>query len=46
VHDIVLIQLGPNIVEGKAAKPGQANLSERAMGNHILSKWFETNLVR
>jgi len=45
MYDIVLIQLGPNILEGKIAKSGQADLSERAMDNCILPKGCEANLV-
>ena len=45
IHDVVLIQLRPNIFKGEIAKPGQADLSKRAMGNGILSKGCETNLI-
>ena len=46
VHDIVLIQLGPNILEGEITKSGQADLSERTIDDRILSKGCETNLAR
>jgi len=36
MHDVVLIQLGPNILQGKITKPGQTDLSERAIDNPIL----------
>ena len=29
MHDVALIQLGPNILQGKIAKPDQADLSKR-----------------
>ena len=45
MHDIVLIELGLNILEGNITKPGQANLSERAIDDHITSKGWETNLT-
>jgi len=46
MHDVVLIQLGPNILEGNIAKSGQADLCKRVIGDHIVSKRCETNLVR
>ena len=45
MHDIFLIQFGLNIVEGNITESGQADLSERAIGDRITSKGCETNLV-
>ena len=38
MHDIVLVELGLNIIEGNITKPGQADLSERAVDDRIVSK--------
>jgi hypothetical protein len=38
MDDIVLIQLGPNILEGSITQSGQANLGERAICDRIASK--------
>ena len=45
MHNIVLIQLGLNILEGNIAKSGQADLCEGAIGDRITQKGCETNLV-
>ena len=45
MHDIVLVQLGLDVLEGDIAKSGQANLRERAIGGWVTSKRCETNLV-
>ena len=45
MYDIVLIQLGLNVLEGNIAKSGQADLREGAISNHIASKGCEANLV-
>ena len=45
MHDIVLIQLGLNILEGNVAKSGQADLHEGAIGDRTAPKGCETNLV-
>jgi len=45
MHDIVLIQLGLNILQGNIAKSGQANLREGAISNRITSKGCETTLL-
>jgi len=44
MHDIVLIQLGLNILEGSITKSGQADLCKRVIGDLITSIWCETNL--
>jgi len=44
MHDIVLIQLGLNILEDSITKSGQANLCERAIDDRITSKGCKTNL--
>jgi len=46
MYDVVLIYIEPNILQGKITKSSQADLSERAIGNCILSKGCETDLVR
>jgi len=38
IYYVVPIQLGPNMLQGKIAKPGQTDLSERAIDNPILSE--------
>jgi len=45
MYDIVLIQLGLNILQGNIAKSDQADLRERAIGDRITSKGCKTNLV-
>jgi len=44
MHDVVLIQLGPNILESNIAKSIQADLCKRFIDDHITSKRCETNL--
>jgi len=44
MHDIVLIQLGLNILEGNITKSGQADLYKRAIDDRIISKGCKTNL--
>ena len=45
MHDIVLIQLGLNILEGSITKSGQPDLREGAISDRITPKRCETNLV-
>jgi len=45
MHDIVFIQLEPNILEGEITKSGQADLSEGVIDDRITSKGCETNFV-
>jgi len=45
MHDIVLVQLGLNILEGSIAKSSQADLREGAISDRITPKLCETNLV-
>ena len=45
MHDIVLIQLRLNILEGNIAKSGQTDLREEAIGDRITSRGCVTNLV-
>ena len=45
MHDIVLIQLGPNILEGNITKSGQADLYKRAIDDHIIRRGARRTLV-
>ena len=38
MHDVVLIQLGPNILESSITKSSQADLCKRFIDDHITSK--------
>jgi len=44
MHNIVLIQLGLNILESSITKSGQADLYKRAIDDRITSKGCKTNL--
>jgi len=44
MHDIVIIQLGLNILEGSITKSGQADLCRRAIDDRITSKGCKTDL--
>ena len=46
MHNVALIYLGINILEGNIAKSGQPDLRESAVGYRIFSKECKTNLVR
>ena len=45
MHDVVLIELELDILEGNIAKSGQADLSKRTIDDCITSKGWETNLA-
>jgi len=45
LHDIVLIELGFNILTGNIAKLSQVDLCERGISDNTTQKGCETNLV-
>ena len=45
LHDIVLVELGFNILTGNIAELSQVDLCERPIGNNTTQKGCETNLV-
>ena len=45
LQDIVLVQLGADILESNIAEPSQANLSERVIDDYIVQKEYGTNLL-
>ena len=44
MHDIILVRLGPGILEGDIAKSSQTHLSERVIGDRIAQNGCGTNL--
>jgi len=45
LHDIVLVELGLNVLTGNIAKLSQVDLCERAISDNATQKGRETNLV-